>query len=558
MRLADDNIEKLLNKMHFKASDETQKRILHETLKAHDKTKNEEPPQAKPVLWRIIMKSKLTKVAVAAVIIIAILVAISQFGGSIDMANVTWADVKIAFLAKPWVHLKFDDGRETWVNLEEGKTFYLNNNGPGERIFIDWALNLRYWFEPDTADYISESNPVIYKDGKVKPWQPVTAWQRIVSPLEEDMDVEQNIDKLNGKELIRFDCYCTDALGREYLGTQLWADPELKLPVRIQECINPWETELQERKYTIGVFDFPQNGPSDIYDIGVSRDLEVINFKEIHTEIERSRSEEVRLIIESGEKALKQFPTNIRTVKWLDKNDEHWSNKIGYSSRREIWIAYRNGNKECCIQYDLNEIYTDEYHNVFNILNTLESILRWTQTREPMSVDLCDGENLYNWSRDPLYDGNVYGRTVRVIRNGGPLEFGQYTKLWPYEQIKRAPVEIVQEAPVEIPIGCIALFDGNTYYFIDPEKDYICVKQVIGELYDRRWRIIKEVWFSDFVQLSTGHWYARNMQKTNYLDGKEDYHHKWNYDILILEDEEYPLEIFDGKKLLEDSKIITD
>ncbi|MFH1614637.1 MAG: hypothetical protein ABIG61_06105 [Planctomycetota bacterium] len=44
-------------------------------------------------IWRIIMKSRITKFAAAAVIIIAILVAINQFGGSIDGASVAWASL---------------------------------------------------------------------------------------------------------------------------------------------------------------------------------------------------------------------------------------------------------------------------------------------------------------------------------------------------------------------------------------------------------------------------------------------------------------------------------
>ncbi len=42
-------------------------------------------------IWRIIMKNKITKLAVAAVIIVAALIGINQFGGSIDGASVAWA-----------------------------------------------------------------------------------------------------------------------------------------------------------------------------------------------------------------------------------------------------------------------------------------------------------------------------------------------------------------------------------------------------------------------------------------------------------------------------------
>jgi hypothetical protein len=44
-------------------------------------------------VWRTIMKSRITKLAAAAVIIIAVLIGVNQFSGSIDGASVAWADV---------------------------------------------------------------------------------------------------------------------------------------------------------------------------------------------------------------------------------------------------------------------------------------------------------------------------------------------------------------------------------------------------------------------------------------------------------------------------------
>ena len=44
-------------------------------------------------IWRMIMKSRISKLAAAAVIIIAILIGVNHFGGSIDGASVAWAEV---------------------------------------------------------------------------------------------------------------------------------------------------------------------------------------------------------------------------------------------------------------------------------------------------------------------------------------------------------------------------------------------------------------------------------------------------------------------------------
>ena len=57
--------------------------------------KNQTKPSAQKEqnIWRLIMKTKTTKFAIAAVVIIAIMIGINQFGGSIDGASIVWADV---------------------------------------------------------------------------------------------------------------------------------------------------------------------------------------------------------------------------------------------------------------------------------------------------------------------------------------------------------------------------------------------------------------------------------------------------------------------------------
>jgi outer membrane lipoprotein-sorting protein len=50
-------------------------------------------PGSQPNIWRIIMKSRITKLAAAAVIIIVVLASINHFGGSLDGGSIVFADV---------------------------------------------------------------------------------------------------------------------------------------------------------------------------------------------------------------------------------------------------------------------------------------------------------------------------------------------------------------------------------------------------------------------------------------------------------------------------------
>ena len=58
-----------------------------------------------PMIGRIIMKSPITKLAAAAVIIFAVLVGIHQFSGSINVANVAWAEVTSRVAQVDHVHV---------------------------------------------------------------------------------------------------------------------------------------------------------------------------------------------------------------------------------------------------------------------------------------------------------------------------------------------------------------------------------------------------------------------------------------------------------------------
>ena len=93
-----DNIEEVIKKnLNFTAGTELHDRMLDDVLNAQEKSKKTKSALVLPGIRRTIMKSRITKLAAAAVIIIAVLIGINQFGGSIDGASVAWADVAERF-----------------------------------------------------------------------------------------------------------------------------------------------------------------------------------------------------------------------------------------------------------------------------------------------------------------------------------------------------------------------------------------------------------------------------------------------------------------------------
>ena len=87
------NMENLIRKLRYQAGAKAHDRLLGNVLGALEKQEKEKPTPMWPNIWRIIMKSRITKFAAAAVIIIAILIGVNQFTGSIDGAGVAFAEV---------------------------------------------------------------------------------------------------------------------------------------------------------------------------------------------------------------------------------------------------------------------------------------------------------------------------------------------------------------------------------------------------------------------------------------------------------------------------------
>ena len=115
-----NSIDKLIKKLHLSASDELDERIHSEISKALAESEKTKSAKDEPKIWGIIMKSRITKLAAAAVIIVAVLVGIHHFGGSIDGTSKVYAmsNVPELFQSAKTIHMK---GRMYFPSLNPGK-----------------------------------------------------------------------------------------------------------------------------------------------------------------------------------------------------------------------------------------------------------------------------------------------------------------------------------------------------------------------------------------------------------------------------------------------------
>ena len=82
-----ERIESSVKKMSFSAGVELRKQIMDDVIKAHEQTKTQSVSE-KANIWRIIMKSRTTKLAAAAVIVIAGVVCVQFLTGTNAYAQV--------------------------------------------------------------------------------------------------------------------------------------------------------------------------------------------------------------------------------------------------------------------------------------------------------------------------------------------------------------------------------------------------------------------------------------------------------------------------------------
>ncbi|GAI78810.1 unnamed protein product, partial [marine sediment metagenome] len=99
-----EKIKRLFVKSNVTVSSEVDDEMIRDAFLAFKKYKKNSAA-IQPNIWRIIMKSRITVFAAAAVIIIAVLVTINQFGSSLDRASIAFASTLETMKRMPWMHV---------------------------------------------------------------------------------------------------------------------------------------------------------------------------------------------------------------------------------------------------------------------------------------------------------------------------------------------------------------------------------------------------------------------------------------------------------------------
>jgi|GEM_PF-1995054 len=155
-----EKIERLIKKGRYKASPEAYDRALGSFLQAVDAHERQKSALTGPNIWRKIIKSRITKLAAAAAIIIVVLIGIKTFSGA-----TAWAKIVRAFNEVENVHIvgqatglngKKTTREEYWVKRPnfirmEDSYILIIDNGKERLIIIKGQKTAQ--FEDSTLDY---------------------------------------------------------------------------------------------------------------------------------------------------------------------------------------------------------------------------------------------------------------------------------------------------------------------------------------------------------------------------------------------------------------------
>jgi len=225
-----DNIRKSFEELHVPTSAKLDEQINVEISTALEKARSNKSAHPVPNIWRIIMKSRITKLAAVVVIIIAVVIIVHYSGGSIDGTSVVWADVMeqiSSFRPYACTHTVYDEGAPTWsfrvmrLSLTQRRQIF-----PDGRIAV-YDLSI-----PKSLTLIPEKKHAIER---VLDMQPATDPDvfRIAKSMQNMSYGEGGVQEIGFREI---EGHFTKGFRskNEYNDITVWADIQTKLPVRLE------------------------------------------------------------------------------------------------------------------------------------------------------------------------------------------------------------------------------------------------------------------------------------------------------------------------------------
>jgi len=251
---------------------------LDDLTEVKTKTKKTSSADISPNIWRIIMKSKITKITAAALIIIAVLIGINQFGGSVDLSTIAFAEISEAMKNVSWMHQiskGFERGingkGEQWIGFEA--KIFASKPAQGKPVFINIKEQKSYTYEPE-INTIAINHMDNFPLNLYSPMTMLESMHKMIKEQGGKIVAKQTLYKGQKVQLQEISMSSVGQNNESHV-IRLYIQPETKCLIAAQvKGTNANGDVIMDGEMD---FSYPQTGPSSIYDLGVPRDAKIVS-----------------------------------------------------------------------------------------------------------------------------------------------------------------------------------------------------------------------------------------------------------------------------------------
>jgi hypothetical protein len=497
------NLEQSIKQLTVESSGRIHDRILEKLLRKLDQSKRQTTVEQANI-WQTIVKSKASKIA-AACVIIAVLIALHPFSSSLDGTTSAYAKVGEATKKVPWMRITYtsrlldpngnvrpDHQGSTDIWYSFNSQILIQRYSSGHITFIDYDKQEVYNYNPDSKRIVLSALP-----GDKLPLGANSPWSWLERNIQRMMpfggDVTRRTGQYDGQEVEVFEIVSTPKPGVAAVHGKIFVDKVTSLPIaeeRIYIDTNIDKPQCEEK----GTFEYPQRGPSDIYDLGLSRDIPIVDSRSLPP------WEVIDLLYESCRRTAPERYIAIVTRELRILGAPIESVEICYAdaarSREEQHFLFRPGY-----------VGPQWAEQAAEIGNTFDSILKWSQAfkaRGEISISIFDkSSGSYAHRQD-----NGTWKTTKQTFEGRELTADDFWSLCPIVRIGwpeiRGYADVIQDDYAR-ENNLIHIEAKGCQFYLNPDRDYICQMQINdhGEKTE-----VKE-----FAQTREGKWYPRRIEE---------------------------------------------
>ena len=572
------DIKKLIETFNVKPRSEMKSSVLDEALQIQrNKTQQN---NSDTHTWRIIMKTKTAKLAVAAIFAISILLSITVFDKSVSQAFAI-NDIIEAMNASQWMHLTIEvtqvDADPDTVKRTKGTNEMWSSANPDRMVIKHPDGSVKY-AELDMgkhSEYDPQTNVITTKlRSPAKGEQSmINMGQMLVKQIEQlkeqgaSVTYSDDIYKGSTAKIINVD-YTAPAPQNVHIIMSLWVEPETNLPLKLT---SQQSTEQVSGATMTGTFSYPDSGPTDIYQVGVPRDAEI---KIIDNRPEPDMVETLKPYNAARDSVVDNYimvVTYANNAKKIDRVTAIYND--GSKQRYENHFVFGPGDA----MYKMWPVYAAEMGDSF------DSLLEWIQQNRSSQawIYLYDGEYAYKSHRDATGKWTEKDEQHWPGRNPNPSSdldglgwsfIGTNAKMVNNNYSRTNNLICIEtNNKAQIENGKLRFPAEKRLYYIDPLHGYMCIRK------DSFWnnssrqhmpdvdqldfdpevipsRPSSRVETTEFTQDEAGRWYPARIEHTSikYDDQGNELPSRLNsiQNIHLLITPEFPEGIFEPENII--------